>query len=86
MPPETRPIRVPDPYQRILDELEDLTAVMHGSSRLNTPGVVPTLNHLQDEVAKLRASVQFLRIVCALLFMMTLFTMLAVIFLVQAQL
>lgn len=79
-------VRSQDPYQRILDELEDLTAVMFGSTRLNTPGVVPTLNHLQGEVAKLRSSVQFLRIVCALLFIMSFFTMLAMLYLIQAHL
>lgn len=86
MPLETRANRAQDPLERISDELERLTAVIDGSARYNTPGVLPTLNHLQGEVAKLRSSVQFLRIVCALLFVMTFFTMWAVIYLVQAHL
>jgi hypothetical protein len=71
--------------RRIADELERLTAVIDGSKRYNTPGVLPMLDQLQSEVGKLRSSVAFLRIVCALLCVISIATLLAVIFLVQAH-
>ncbi len=85
MPPN-QPATAQQTLQRISDELARLAAVIDGSPRYNTAGVLPTINYLRDEVLKLRSAVRFLWIICGLLFVMTFFTMLAVIYLVQAHL
>jgi hypothetical protein len=79
------PPNVQESLEHIATELERLSAVIDGSTRYNTPGVLPTVNYLRDEVAKLRFWVRVLGIVCILLFVMTFFTMMAVFYLVQVQ-
>lgn len=65
--------------------LKQLIAVVNGDKGWNTPGILPILNSLQESMRKLQWSIWFLRAVCALLFAMTLLTLLAVFFLLRGQ-
>lgn len=63
------------------EELERINALIEGSKRWNIPGILPTIQKLTEDMKEAKESISFIRLTTALMFIINLFTLMAIFYL-----